>query len=327
MSEISHSDELVTKQDLSNFYQGILPYLGGMPDVVGGGFAPVGTIIAFMGTTAPQDYLACDGATYNIADYPQLTAFFAAQFGSVNKFGGDGVTTFKVPDLRGEFLRGTGTNGHSGQGSGSNVGTHQNATNHNMVLGSYQGKWIGTGNTNATSDTLPNNFDSKVNNAAMYFSGMGNIETSSWVQGSQYAAKYTSRPTNTSVLYCIKAIESGQVYSTEERIIGTWIDGKPLYQKTISQNLIIPATSGAVSETQINLTALNIDTIISREGFIVMDNDYVKDLPYLTLTHIDSINKGTVIQYQKSTKILSIFLSEKPLTSAAITITIQYTKS
>ena len=27
----------------------------------GGGYAPVGTIISFMGTSAPQDYLPCNG--------------------------------------------------------------------------------------------------------------------------------------------------------------------------------------------------------------------------------------------------------------------------
>ena len=54
---------------------------------IGGGFAPIGTIISYMGTTAPQDYLICDGTTYNIADYKQLSDFFAAQFGSANFFG------------------------------------------------------------------------------------------------------------------------------------------------------------------------------------------------------------------------------------------------
>ena len=38
---------------------------------------------------------------------------------------GDGVTTFKVPNLLGEFLRGTGTNSYTNQGSGANVGVHQ----------------------------------------------------------------------------------------------------------------------------------------------------------------------------------------------------------
>ena len=104
---LTNPNKVVTEERLADFYQSILPYLGGMPDVCGGGFAPIGTIIAFMGTTAPQDYLACDGTVYNIADYPRLAQFFTDQFGSANKFGGNGTTTFAVPDLKGEFLRGT----------------------------------------------------------------------------------------------------------------------------------------------------------------------------------------------------------------------------
>ena len=101
---------------------------------VGGGYESIGTIIVSMGRTDIQDYLACDGATYNIADYSQLANFIEAQFGSKNYFGGDGVTTFGVPDLRGEFLRGTGTNSHENQGSGGDVGEHQDGTVHNRMF-------------------------------------------------------------------------------------------------------------------------------------------------------------------------------------------------
>lgn len=60
---------------------------------------PVGEIIKRLGSKAPKHYLPCDGTEYNIIDYPYLTQYFKDEFGSVNYFGGDGVTTFKVPDL------------------------------------------------------------------------------------------------------------------------------------------------------------------------------------------------------------------------------------
>ena len=72
------------------------------------GINPVGNIISFMGTIAPSGYLICDGAEVNIADYPNLANHFETQFGSKNYFGGNGTTTFAVPDLRNEFLRGHG---------------------------------------------------------------------------------------------------------------------------------------------------------------------------------------------------------------------------
>lgn len=71
------------------------------------GTIPIGTLHHFLGTAAPDGYLACDGAEYNIADYPALANFFEAQFGSANQFGGDGETTFCIPDLQGRFLFGS----------------------------------------------------------------------------------------------------------------------------------------------------------------------------------------------------------------------------
>ncbi len=87
---------------------------------------PIGTIISYMGLTAPQDYLACDGTAYHIADYPELAAFFKEQFGSVNHFGGDGETTFAVPDLRNLFL--CGYCGEAEEPLSGEVGERQEAT-------------------------------------------------------------------------------------------------------------------------------------------------------------------------------------------------------
>ena len=107
-------------------YDRIRPYMGGLVSSKAG-FTPVGTIISVMGTTAPANYLACNGQTVNVADYPELADYFENQFGTKYEFGGSG-TTFGIPDLRGEFLRGTGTNSHTDQGSGGDVGEHQDAT-------------------------------------------------------------------------------------------------------------------------------------------------------------------------------------------------------
>jgi hypothetical protein len=71
-----------------------------------GDSAPVGNIISFMGTKAPNGYLVCDGTELEISKYAKLAAHFEEQFGTKNHFGGNGTTTFAVPDLRNEFLRG-----------------------------------------------------------------------------------------------------------------------------------------------------------------------------------------------------------------------------
>ena len=61
--------------------------------------SPVGSIINHMGSSILDHYLVCDGSLYNIVDYPHLAKFILNTFGIYHYFGGDGVTTFAVPNL------------------------------------------------------------------------------------------------------------------------------------------------------------------------------------------------------------------------------------
>ena len=155
--------------------------------------AITGSIISYMGTTAPNGYLICDGTEYNISDYQVLADHIKDNFGSYNYFGGDGETTFKVPDLRGEFLRGSGTNSRTNQGSGAAVGIHQDATKH---IFSYNDGMFWQVHSEAV--TMPSNMDSQ------YGSDNGLRGGNSTYGTLGYKAYFTSRPTNTSVLYLIK---------------------------------------------------------------------------------------------------------------------------
>lgn len=58
---------------------------------------PVGTRIETIGKITTEKYLPEDGSEYNILDYPDLAQAIKSIYGIVNYFGGDGVTTFKVP--------------------------------------------------------------------------------------------------------------------------------------------------------------------------------------------------------------------------------------
>ncbi|MBP3766545.1 MAG: tail fiber protein [Bacilli bacterium] len=153
---------------------------------------PIGTIISYSTTNVPDGYLECNGQAVSRTEYAALFEKIGTTYG-----GGDGSTTFNVPNLRGEFLRGAGTNSRTSQGSGSAVGTHQDATIHqwvyptngNMVAGFDGQVWLSPGNSDHT-----------VTSQAKYNTNSGgSISTNATV-----TAKYTSRPTNTSVLFCIK---------------------------------------------------------------------------------------------------------------------------
>lgn len=160
------------------------------------GTNPTGTIISFFGLAAPEGYLACDGTTYNIADYEGLATFILANFGKYNYFGGDGSATFAVPNLQGEFLRGAGTNGHSKQGAGASVGVHQDST----ITPKFSTNTYGFF-PSYIPDSMDRNFDS------MTYTNNGNYYsiTAAHKDGKEAShGVHTIRPTNTSVLYCIK---------------------------------------------------------------------------------------------------------------------------
>jgi len=73
----------------------------------------IGEISVFAGTFAPAGWALCDGSLRNIADYPSLHSLIGTTYG------GDGVTTFGLPDLRGRVVPGACDIAESGGSGGS----------------------------------------------------------------------------------------------------------------------------------------------------------------------------------------------------------------
>lgn len=294
---------------------------------------PIGTIISYMGTTAPDDYLVCDGAVYNISDYWELADFINAQFGSKNYFGGDGTTTFAVPDLRGEFLRGSGTNSHANNGDGASVGVHQDGTQHNNVYGDGVGSVVmpGTGADTPNDRLNGNNYNidkyiTKYGAPKLRYTGF-NSATASGMN-----SHYTSRPTNTSVLYCIKytnapSMQPSNVYSTVEKRIGTWIDGKPLYQKTYS-GVSLPSTADTYMPV-IDMTSLNIESLIGFEGIVTPSSTHIigNDVAFsVSGVNINS-NSGAVTIYYKGSDKKLYCATPSIYVGRYLCLTLKYTKT
>ena len=60
-----------------------------------------GSVMYFAGNTVPTGYLEANGALVSRTTYSDLFAAIGTIYGA-----GDGSTTFKLPDLRAEFIRG-----------------------------------------------------------------------------------------------------------------------------------------------------------------------------------------------------------------------------
>ena len=62
---------------------------------------PTGTILAHAANTPPTGFLECNGSAISRSTYATLFATISTTFGV-----GDGSSTFALPDLRGQFIRG-----------------------------------------------------------------------------------------------------------------------------------------------------------------------------------------------------------------------------
>lgn len=69
---------------------------------------PIGSLLDFAGTTAPTNYLTCDGSAVSRTTYAALYAVIGTVWGS-----GDGSTTFNLPDIRRRATIGSGGTGTS----------------------------------------------------------------------------------------------------------------------------------------------------------------------------------------------------------------------
>ncbi|WP_295466598.1 phage tail protein [uncultured Pseudomonas sp.] len=126
-----------------------------------------GAIEYFARTTAPNGYLKANGAAVSRTTYATLFAAIGTSFGA-----GDGSTTFNLPDLRGEFIRGwddsrgvdsgrtfgslqSGQNAsHSHAATASNAGAHSHTTSVKADRANGEGNAV-YGDENWYSDNVP----------------------------------------------------------------------------------------------------------------------------------------------------------------------------
>lgn len=139
------------------------------------GGPPPGAVVWFATSAPPSGYLECDGSAISRTAYADLFAVIGTVFGS-----GDGSTTFDVPDLRGEFIRGW-DHGRGVDGSRA-FGTFQTDAFESHSHGVLQG-------VNGEGSTAPNLSGQAWGAYTLYSQSVGGAET---------------RPRNVALLPCIK---------------------------------------------------------------------------------------------------------------------------
>ncbi|MEN0045503.1 MAG: phage tail protein [Bacteroidota bacterium] len=106
--------------------------VGGRVEDGNGFVTPVGSVMPFAGSSVPKGWLLCDGRTIRRDLYADLFAVIGINWGR-----GDGSTTFHLPDLRGEFLRGVDGSANEDPDKSSRTAKYAGGSTGNSV-GSYQ---------------------------------------------------------------------------------------------------------------------------------------------------------------------------------------------
>lgn len=113
---------------------------------------PPGVTLPYGGAAAPSGYLICDGSAVSRTTYANLFTILSTTYG-----GGDGSTTFNLPDLRQRFPLGKATSG-----TGATLGGTGGAIDHThtvtpATLASISLIGVGTGGDDTQVSTSASN--------------------------------------------------------------------------------------------------------------------------------------------------------------------------
>ena len=149
--------------------------------------SPAGAIAAFGSSDPPNGWLECDGAQVSRGLYADLFAGIGTGFGN-----GDGATTFHLPDLRGEFLRGW------DNGRGINAGRAFGSSELDQLQG--HNHWTVTANTGGSSAQYLN---TTTNGVGYIGTVLATDIAGDGVNGAPRVGTET-RPRNVALMFCIK---------------------------------------------------------------------------------------------------------------------------
>jgi len=193
----THDDRYYTETEINTLLAGkqaagsYAPATGISPNAITGTaiittdsrLLPPGAIMPFAMNSAPSGWLAANGNTVSRTTYAALFAAIGTIYGA-----GDGSTTFHLPDLRGYFVRGAGTNS-DGSVSGA-FGEKQTDAfgSHRHGFSDY-------------FETAVRNFNFRRDGSQ---GGCDSTSGSSASSNTDYQGSTETRPKNVAMLYCIK---------------------------------------------------------------------------------------------------------------------------
>lgn len=256
---------------------------GTAEDVLVNDSVPIGAIQAYAGTTAPTGWIMCNGQAVSRSSYSELFNVVGTTYGS-----GDGSTTFNVPDLRGRVITGVGT----ADGVSDTVQPNTVVTNYIIKAKDFR---LGNSRFETVYQTAVATAEEELG---------GDLEN-------LFDSKF-----ETSFAEAAEILINQTIYSTTEKRIGTWIDGKPLYRKVLTGT----STSGQYG---ISVSSLSIDTPVKIDVSIknTTGGDWVCG-SYVQTSGSDSLNI-----YMTGNRSTVYFRAGSGYAYGAYRLMIEYTKT
>lgn len=195
-AEINKLDGVTATTTEINYIDGVTSSIQAQIDAAvaaaSGSNLPAGMIITVANSSAPTGFLKANGSAVSRTTYADLFTAIGTSYGS-----GDGSTTFNVPDLRGEFVRGW--DDSRGVDSGRSLGSSQTDAfqGHYHKLTSEDGTQVDIGN----SANMGSGGSGRDVNA-----GTADAVREALTDGTNGAPRTAAetRPRNIALLYCIK---------------------------------------------------------------------------------------------------------------------------
>lgn len=266
---VQDGERLATKQDLADMYQGILPYLGGMPEMVANKFSK--------------------GDLYS-TDEKMIGQWI------------DGKPlyqrTFHLTNPTGEWVA-------------NSLGF--TADKVFLVDTCYIANWMGGCSYYSSSSNMASIFaykDTTTNDVSIW------IRSTSTITDLYVTLRYTK--TNDTAI----SIGDETDYSTTEKIVGTWIDGSTLYQKTLQ--ITMPTANESIIATDIasGNHARIIDGFIEQTGS--SGNNYTFPLLFLNGS---PLTMNVLVQVTVDASKLYVWSNFDKTDGKTAYVTIQYTKT
>lgn len=250
----------------------------------GGDTLPVGTILAFSGDTAPEDFLFCRGQAVSRTTYSELFEVIGTQYGS-----GDGSTTFNLPDYRSRVAVGLDSNdtdfdtlGETGGGT-AQENLRVSAVTYGLTESqSYRGQALISKVRNDTSGavTIDNcdlnlmppyitqNFIIKFKKTTIT-DGEVIQETDTATTENVYSASAVDNKLKTNII-------TGQEVATNE-----YVDGNQVFVKRINLGALPNA-----SQKKVSTGLTNISMVKPLLGYAINTNGTIINLPHVATSTI-----------------------------------------